>query len=34
MARSDGVVKTLLYDPYSLKYRRGEKRLAVRWFAR
>ncbi len=31
---TDGTVKQLLYDPYTLQHRKTEKRLAIRWFAR
>lgn len=32
--RSDGLVRMLMYDPYTLRTRREERRLAMRWFAR
>jgi len=34
MPRTDGFVAGLLYDPYSLKYRRTEGCYAMRWFIR
>jgi hypothetical protein len=34
IVRTDGVVKTLIYDPYTLKTSRGNLRCGVRWFAR
>ena len=34
MPRTDGRVAMLLYDPYTLRVRRGTRQLAMRWFAR
>lgn len=34
MPRSDGFVARWLVDPYTLKFRRSEKRHAMRWFVR
>jgi hypothetical protein len=34
MPRTDGYVASLLYDPYSLRYRRAEGNYAMRWFVR
>ncbi len=34
MARTDGFVAGLLYDPYTLQPRRTESRHAIRWFVR
>jgi len=34
LARTDGVVSSLIYDPYTLKTRRTKRRHAIRWFAR
>jgi len=32
--RTDGFVAQLIYDPYTLRYRRASGRYAVRWFVR
>jgi hypothetical protein len=34
MPRTDGFVAGLLYDPYTLRYRRTEGHYALRWFVR
>ena len=34
VARTDGHIAILRYDPYTLQTSRSEKRLAIRWFAR
>jgi len=34
LVRTDGVVMSLLYDPYTLKTRRTKRRHAIRWFVR
>lgn len=34
LARTDGVVPSLIYDPYTLRARRERRRYAVRWFVR
>lgn len=34
MPRTDGFVASLIYDPYTLKYRRSRGNYAIRWFVR
>lgn len=34
LPRTDGVVSSLIYDPYTLQTRRTKRRHAIRWFAK